>query len=750
MKKRRLFLLVPLLLLTLTGCFGEDNLQEPEVSVSPAESGTYAAEDFIGKRIAFATGEAFDIMFEENVGSFIPVHCIYEHEAMEMVKNGRADALILDEPMARKWVLLNPEMEIIYPSFAQYDFGVVFNGENDTLRLKFNDFLREIKENGVHADMTKRWLDTANSPPMPEIVLSGNNGILTFASAGEMEPFGYIVDNRAEGFDIEIAVRFAEYMDMDIDIQLMAWDALIPYVNSGKADFAAGLFIINKERGESVSFSEPYCSGGAVLITKKNESANVFRAEDFAGKAFAIITGSIWDTVLNENIPDAIQVHFNTSPETVLALRQGKVDATFTGRVLSERFKVIYPDLMPLFPAIHEVDQAFVFGKNNSELRESFNDFLREIHADGTYDDMTERWINTFDAPPMPDFPNIGNNGKLVFANTGNNDVFGYIQDGKPVGFEIELGYRFAEYMDMELEIQLMDFAGIIPAVQSGRIDFAGAIIAVTDERKQAVDFSDAVFREGILVTVRKESAVLDGAAADGSAESTGFWQSLKASFERNLIHENRWKMILEGLQVSMVITILSFALATLLGFGVCGLRMSKNRILNVFGNIYITVLRGTPIVVLLMITFYVIFAKTTIGGVTVAVIAFGANGAAFIGEIIRAAILTVDKGQVEAARSMGFSKVGAFFTVTFPQAVRVAFPVYMSEFISMFKMTAVVGYIAVVDLTKAGDIIRSRTYDAFFPLIMVALIYLITASIMIYLLNLINRKTNKRLRRDK
>ena len=96
----------------------------------------------------------------------------------------------------------------------------------------------------------------------------------------------------------------------------------------------------------------------------------------------------------------------------------------------------------------------------------------------------------------------------------------------------------------------------------------------------------------------------------------------------------------------------------------------------------------------------------------------------------------------------MGFSKTGAFFTVTLPQAVRVAFPTYMSEFVSTFKMTSVVGYIAIVDLTKAGDIIRSRTYDAFFPLIMVALVYLAAASLMIWLFNFINRKTDKRLRK--
>jgi len=284
-----------------------------------------------------------------------------------------------------------------------------------------------------------------------------------------------------------------------------------------------------------------------------------------------------------------------------------------------------------------------------------------------------------------------------------------------------------------------MDFTALIPSLESGRIDIIVDMMAATDERREAIDFSDPYYISG-------HNFLLLSADVPQTTES--FWESLKTAFERNLIQEDRWKMVVEGLQVSLTITVFAFALATTLGFGVCGLRMSKNPVLRAIGSIYVSILRGTPIVVLLMITFYIIFARSSLSGTMVAIIAFGANGAAFIGEIIRSAISTIDKGQAEAARSMGFSKTGAFLTVTFPQAVRVAFPVYMSEFVSLFKMTSVVGYIAIIDLTKAGDIIRSRTYDAFFPLIMVALVYLIAASLMIWLLNFINRKTNKRLRR--
>jgi len=340
----------------------------------------------------------------------------------------------------------------------------------------------------------------------------------------------------------------------------------------------------------------------------------------------------------------------------------------------------------------------------------------------------------------MPDIPLTGENGTLSFASCAEFEPFSFFVRNEMEGFDVEIARRFAQHMGMDISTTNVDWISVIPYINSGRADFGAGLFVISDERKELINFSDP-YRTGGAVLLALDPNFEE-------TQSTPFFQNLKTSIERNLIVEDRWKLVIEGLQVSVIITICAFALATLLGFAVCGLRMSKNPILKAAGSIYVNVLRGTPIVVLLMITFYIIFARSSFSGTVIAIIAFGANGAAFIGEIIRSAIATIDKGQVEAARSMGFSKTGAFFTVTFPQAVRVAFPVYMSEFVSLFKMTSVVGYIAIIDLTKAGDIIRSRTYDAFFPLIMVALVYLIAASLMIWLFNFINRKTNKRLRR--
>jgi len=172
-------------------------------------------------------------------------------------------------------------------------------------------------------------------------------------------------------------------------------------------------------------------------------------------------------------------------------------------------------------------------------------------------------------------------------------------------------------------------------------------------------------------------------------------------------------------------------------------MRMSKKKILLLSAKLYISILRGTPVLVLLMIIFYVVFASIDIDPVIVAVIAFGLNFAAYVSEMYRTGIEGVDRGQTEAGIAMGFTKITTFIYIIMPQAARRILPVYKGEVISLVKMTSIVGYIAVQDLTKASDIIRSRTFDAFFPLIMVAVLYFIISWLLMLLLGYVERMTN-------
>lgn len=250
-------------------------------------------------------------------------------------------------------------------------------------------------------------------------------------------------------------------------------------------------------------------------------------------------------------------------------------------------------------------------------------------------------------------------------------------------------------------------------------------------------------YYDGSMVLV-----VRDGTDA-AYIEEEGFFGRLAASFERTFITENRWKLILDGLKITVIISVFSGLFGSLTGFGVCMLRRSRIKAVSFLTAAFIRIIQGTPIVVFLMILYYVIFAPfRDIPAVLVAVIGFSVNFGVYVSEMMRTGINAVDKGQIEAATALGYNRSQTFCKVTFPQAARHFLPVFKGEFISMVKMTSVVGYIAVQDLTKAGDIIRSRTLEAFFPLIATAVIYFVIANLLTMALSFIEMNLDPKRRR--
>ena len=225
--------------------------------------------------------------------------------------------------------------------------------------------------------------------------------------------------------------------------------------------------------------------------------------------------------------------------------------------------------------------------------------------------------------------------------------------------------------------------------------------------------------------------------------------QELKNEFILNFIEDNRWKYIVDGLKITLIVTIFAVLIGVLLGFLIAIVRTThdktgKLKILNVICRVYLTVIRGTPVVVQLMIIYFIIFGSVDISKVLVAIIAFGINSGAYVAEIFRSGIMSIDNGQFEAGRSLGFNYAQTMMYIIMPQAFKNVLPTLCNEFISLLKETSVSGYIALQDLTKGGDIIRSRTYDAFMPLIAVALIYLAMVMIFTKLVSLLERRLRK------
>ena len=227
------------------------------------------------------------------------------------------------------------------------------------------------------------------------------------------------------------------------------------------------------------------------------------------------------------------------------------------------------------------------------------------------------------------------------------------------------------------------------------------------------------------------------------------------SDFENNFITDNRYTYLLKGLGVTFEVTFFAVLLGIVLGVIVALVRSSydtlKEELKGGFGKavlcffyklcgIYLTVIRGTPVVVQLMIIYFVIFASSN-NKVMVAVLAFGINSGAYVAEIIRGGIMSIDKGQFEAGRSLGFGYVRTMAFIIIPQAFKTVLPALANEFIVLIKETSVSGYVGLQELTKGGDIIRSRTYSAFMPLIAVAIIYLVIVMFFSWLVSLLERR---------
>lgn len=217
-----------------------------------------------------------------------------------------------------------------------------------------------------------------------------------------------------------------------------------------------------------------------------------------------------------------------------------------------------------------------------------------------------------------------------------------------------------------------------------------------------------------------------------------------------NFIQDNRYLYLLNGLKVTLIVAFFAALLGVVLGliaalFKIAGSENKKLRVLSVIAEIYTTLIRGTPVMIQILIAYFVVFASVDISKTLVGIAAFGINSGAYVCEYIRAGILSVDRGQEEAGRSLGFGAGQCYRYIILPQAIKNILPALGNEFISLLKETAVIGYIAVQDLTMAGNIIRSQTFDAFVPLLTAALIYLIIVMGMTWAL----RRLERRLRRS-
>ena len=376
------------------------------------------------------------------------------------------------------------------------------------------------------------------------------------------------------------------------------------------------------------------------------------------------------------------------------------------------------------------------------DLRNKINTFLQELRDDGTLDDMYYRWVIK-DDETMPDIPAPENpDKKLRVATAGISMPYSYFSGNELAGYDIELARRFAAWLGADLEFKVYSFSGILAAAQSGEVDCIMSNLYYTEEHEEAIDFSTPLFNEEVTAMVKSGGGV--------ASVSDSFLQSVAASFEKTFIRENRWKLLLEGTGTTLLITVLSVLFGTLLGFAVYMACRNGNPVANTITRLCVWLVQKMPVVVFLMILYYIIFSQIHISNTIVSVIGFTLIFGAAVFAMLKAGMETVSRGQKEAAYALGFPDRRTFFSIMLPQALPHIMPSFIDQITSLIKATSVVGYIAVQDLTKMGDIIRSRTYEAFFPLITITVIYFALTALLTTLVRWISRRFDAKRRRHR
>lgn len=712
------------------------------VTVLPAlaEGNGKSLQDYNGKCIGVLTGSVQEDIVRNTLPDAELKFFMSDADSITALLAGNIDGFIAGDLTLDS--ILKEHRELTYVDAPIYTADTAFafakTDEGAALRDKMNEYFASVTADGSMDEILDKWLSSDH-----EVDLSGltaENGTLVLATSATAKPFSYFYNGKVTGFEIELAAGFCREYGYGLDIQTVDFSGILPGLKSGKFDIGSDVISITEERKQSVHFSDPYYQAKELLVVRA-KTPEVSPAGEFTCIAdfnredvtLGIVTGMSYDMLYAEFLPKAKVQYYNSTPDLLNAIKTGQVAGAISDGPLA-RYMVAHNEGLAILdePVGEPLSEGFAVARTEfgHKIRDELSEFIVRMKNDGSMEEILALWNGSDEEHQVVSVPTEGANGTVRAAVYSGMPPAGYLKDGQLVGSEIDILCRFCTEYGYALEMTDVNFDGLISGLTSGRYDLVAAFLTITEERKESVDFTEPYISDANYMMI-----------AAPTEDETDFWDDLAASFERTFIREARWKLIVQGIWTTVVITVCAAVLGTVLGFGLCLLRRLKNPIAHGFTTVYIRVLQGTPLLVLLMILYYIIFAKSGISGELVAIIAFALNFAAYVCEMFRTGIESVDIGQTEAALAIGFTKRQTFFRIVMPQAAEHFLPVYKGEFISLLKMTSVVGYIAVQDLTKMSDIIRSRTYEAFFPLIATAIIYFILAALLTALLRAVELK---------
>ncbi len=477
-------------------------------------------------------------------------------------------------------------------------------------------------------------------------------------------------------------------------------------------------------------------------------SASVFGVEyktieELDGKNIGVQTAVLYEELIMDRVPDATFQYYTMPNDMILALQSGKVDAYLIEEVSFGVQKKNHPELTVIEEPAGYINATCIIGNNEKQdrLLSELNEFIAESWDNGLLDELYDYWIADFD--PVNDTCDItgftGENGTISVAVEGGYEPFSFISNGNISGFDVDFICRFARAYGYTPEFFEVPFEAIAPGVETGKYDI-GMNIVVSAERNETGTLSDVYYTTPIRLVIMGES----------ENEPT-FFAKLADSFYKTFIRESRWELFVQGAGLTILITLSSIIAGTILGFLVYILCRKGGKIANSITNFFLWLIHGMPTVLLLMILYYIVFGSSRLSGTWVSVVGFSLMFACSMIDMLRVGCNAIGKGQTEASRALGYSEGQSFFRIILPQAAQHFLPIYRNEVVTLIKETSVVGYIAVLDLTKISDLVRSRTYEAFFPLIVTAIMYFVISAVLTKLVSLVEHAIDpKRRKKDK
>ncbi|MDO5554193.1 MAG: ABC transporter permease subunit [Planctomycetia bacterium] len=715
-----------------------------------------------GKTIGVCTGTSPVSVMEEN---FPKAHLAYFPNGpagYQALLAHRIDAFAYDRHVMNYITLTAPELAIMPGFTSELHLGVGAAKDQSELINRVNEYIRQYKEDGTFEDMFQRWT-TSSDPQMPDVPEAIHAvDTITVGTEAVNPPMNFRGENgEIVGFDIEFARRLALFLNVKCEIIPMSWDALLLATQKGKIDLMIAQLDNIPVHRERMLISDDYLSSSIALLVRKENLPGIHTSlSDDEFKSFlqqgsvGIQSGSAQESLIQKKFPGMPSHYFDDVPDLIQALRNSMVDIAFMTHYAFLSHLRKNPDEFRLliYPG-SERGIAIACNKEKNDLRTQINFLLSQYEREGVLEDMRQRWLYST-VYREPELPERGQEcPPLHIATSLDLEPANFILKGQPAGFDIELAKRLAYDLEMRPVISNMSFKEVLPAVAGGTADIALAHISKTEERAEKVNFSRPYVFDEFALLVRKtwlnqvSSDLSYIGPAPGTSDSNGSFlsgcENVYHALERTLVDENRWLLFARGLGVTLLITLTSAIFGTLLGFILGILQRSHIVPFAWLLRTLIYLIRSVPLVLFLLFLYYAVFEDLGLSAILASIIAFSIKLGANLASILDDGLNTVSESEIKAAISLGLSRFQRFRLVTFPQAIVTGMARYKSELISLFKATTIVGIIPVEDLTKVSTIIRTRTYEAFVPLLLVILVYLFLAWFFVFLLNAIGGQTH-------